>query len=111
MAVSLVFRKSFSKKTIFNRNARLKIDSAASAGNHGKYNKYDYFLWPPLVAAHDHNKHARLLLSGGSYWLCEKYPYTQDSIMFIIFYLSLPTAHTTISDEITFAVIVGKVQG
>jgi len=41
----------------------------------------------------------------------KKYQYTQDYIMFIIFYLSLPTAYKTISDEITFAVIVGKVQG
>jgi len=108
--ILLCFQKILLKKTIFNKKVRLKIDSAAFTGNHGKYNEYDSFLWPPLVAAHDHKKHARVLLSGGSFWLCEKYPYTQDSVMFIIFYLSLPTAHTTISDEITFAETVGKVQ-
>jgi len=65
----LCFQKFLLKKFVYNRKARLKIDSAASTGNHGKYNKYVSFLWPSLVAAHDHKKHARVLLRCGSYWL------------------------------------------
>jgi hypothetical protein len=35
----LCFQKTLLKRPIFNRKARLKIDSAASTGKHGKYKK------------------------------------------------------------------------
>jgi len=111
MEVSFVFRNSFSKKLVYNRNAWLKIDCAASTGNHGKDIKYVSFLWPPLMAAHGPKEHARVLLSGISYWLSKEYLYSQDSVMYIRFYLSLTTAQKTISQQITFAVTIGKVQG
>ena len=42
-----------SQKTIFIEKWTIKIECAASTGNHGYYIKKVSFSWPPMVAAHD----------------------------------------------------------